>query len=53
MTTKLKRHQIHYIMHAIRFYKKPGFITESCVVLDIGNGFVMDDYKMVKNLNDK
>lgn len=40
-------------LHAIQFYKKLGFITESCVILDIGNGFIMDDYKMVKNLNDK
>ena len=34
----------------IAAYKKMGFVIEEAVVMDIGNGFVMDDYKMVKEL---
>jgi len=33
---------------AIRFYQKEGFLKSGCIVQDIGQGFVMDDYKMVK-----
>lgn len=32
--------------HAVRVYEKTGFQTVECVVTDIGNGFVMDDYVM-------
>jgi predicted lactoylglutathione lyase len=32
---------------AVQFYVKCGFEIEKEVVLDIGNGFVMDDYIMV------
>ena len=35
---------------AIEFYRKAGFIVQKDVVLDIGNGFVMDDHVMVKSL---
>ncbi len=34
--------------HAINFYQKLGFKKTIGIVQDIGNGFVMDDYKMVK-----
>lgn len=32
---------------AVQFYVKCGFEIDKEVVLDIGNGFVMDDYEMV------
>lgn len=32
--------------HAVKVYEKSGFKTIECVVTDIGNGFVMDDYVM-------
>lgn len=35
---------------AIRAYQKNGFIIRESVVVDIGNGFVMDDYIMAKAL---
>jgi ribosomal protein S18 acetylase RimI-like enzyme len=35
---------------ALHFYHKTGFAIESEVVLDIGQGYVMDDYIMVKLL---
>ncbi len=31
---------------ALAFYKKLGFTTSDSIVMDIGNGFVMDDYVM-------
>lgn len=36
---------------ATEFYKKNGFETLEEIVLDIGNGFVMDDYILIKNLS--
>lgn len=35
---------------AIRFYEKHGFSTTREIVMDIGGGFVMDDYVMQKSL---
>jgi len=35
---------------AIAFYKRMGFTTSACLVQDIGGGFVMDDYRMVKKV---
>jgi ribosomal protein S18 acetylase RimI-like enzyme len=35
---------------AIRAYERYGFATREAVVVDIGNGFVMDDYVMARNL---
>jgi diamine N-acetyltransferase len=35
---------------AIQFYLKKGFTTTKEEVIDIGGGFVMDDYVMVKDL---
>jgi hypothetical protein len=31
---------------AVEFYLKKGFIKDREMVLDIGNGYVMDDYVM-------
>ena len=36
--------------NTIAAYKKMGFEIEEAIVMDIGNGFVMDDYKMIKSL---
>ena len=33
---------------AIRAYERYGFATRAAVVVDIGNGFVMDDYVMAR-----
>ena len=35
---------------AIAAYRNCGFVTREEVVVDIGNGFVMDDYVMAKPL---
>ncbi|MEX0775656.1 MAG: GNAT family N-acetyltransferase [Phycisphaeraceae bacterium] len=35
---------------AIAFYHRMGFVTAGPIVADIGNGFVMDDYRMVKTI---
>ncbi|MEY4988170.1 MAG: hypothetical protein RL567_1949 [Bacteroidota bacterium] len=35
---------------AVHFYEKMGFIRAKEMVLDIGNGYVMDDYVMQLNL---
>jgi ribosomal protein S18 acetylase RimI-like enzyme len=35
---------------AIRMYRRAGFTVREEIVLDIGNGFVMDDYVMEKRL---
>lgn len=40
-----------YNSNSIKAYEKIGFINIEELVQDIGCGFVMDDYKMVKNLN--
>ena len=37
----------------IDFYRRMGFTIEGEVVQDIGNGFVMDDYRMAKVLSNK
>ena len=34
----------------IKMYKKLGFENRGSIVLDIGNNFVMDDYKMEKDI---
>ncbi len=36
---------------AIAFYREAGFAAAETLVQDIGGGFVMDDYKMVKSLS--
>ena len=35
---------------SIKAYKKLGFVIVESIVQDIGNGFVMDDYKMEKRI---
>lgn len=40
-------------INAIRAYKKNGFKNIEAIVIDIGNGFFMDDYRMVKSLASK
>ncbi len=35
-------------LNSIKAYQKMGFVTTESIVMDIGGGFVMDDYKMVK-----
>jgi len=35
---------------AITAYKRNGFIVADCVITNFGNGFVMDDYVMAKDL---
>jgi ribosomal protein S18 acetylase RimI-like enzyme len=37
-------------IHSIRAYEKTGFKNAGSLVQDIGNGFVMDDYKMEKTV---
>jgi ribosomal protein S18 acetylase RimI-like enzyme len=37
--------------NAIAFYQRTGFHVESLTVQNIGNGFVMDDYRMAKILS--
>ena len=37
-------------VNSIKAYEKIGFKNVGSVVQDIGNGFVMDDYKMEKTL---
>jgi ribosomal protein S18 acetylase RimI-like enzyme len=36
---------------SISFYEQTGFVRAGTIVQDIGGGFVMDDYKMVKIIN--
>lgn len=36
--------------NSIKAYEKLGFINTGSLVADIGNGFVMDDYQMVKTI---
>ncbi len=36
-------------INTIKAYEKIGFINTEAIVMDIGNGFVMDDYRMVKS----
>lgn len=38
---------------AIHFYQKIGFVIAKEEVIDIGNGFVMDDYVMEKGIKSK
>jgi len=35
---------------AVKSYQRLGFRIESAIVMDIGNGFVMDDFRMEKSL---
>jgi ribosomal protein S18 acetylase RimI-like enzyme len=35
---------------SIAFYQRVGFVIVEPIVTDIGNGFVMDDHRMVKRV---
>jgi len=37
-------------VNTIKTYEKIGFKNVEAIVMDIGNGFVMDDYRMIKTL---
>ncbi|OQK15614.1 hypothetical protein AU255_15435 [Methyloprofundus sedimenti] len=39
-------------IRSIRFYEQRGYRNVGCLIQDIGNGFVMEDYKMLKNLSE-
>ena len=39
-----------YNTNSIKAYEKMGFVKVKEIVIDIGNGFVMDDFKMEKSL---
>lgn len=38
-------------LSAVKAYERNGFTKEKSIVNDIGNGYVMDDYVMLKDLN--
>jgi RimJ/RimL family protein N-acetyltransferase len=40
-----------YNTNSIDVYKKLGFIQKRALIIDIGNGFVMDDFEMSYDLN--
>ncbi|MGA1227108.1 MAG: GNAT family N-acetyltransferase [Tamlana sp.] len=44
----IKLHVNKYNTNSILAYEKMGFVNSESVVTDIGRGFVMDDYLMVK-----
>ena len=44
----VKLHVNKYNTNAILAYEKMGFVNTESVITDIGKGFVMDDYLMVK-----
>ena len=46
--TQLKLTVNKYNLATIQAYKKLGFTQKREVVFDIGNGYIMDDYEMVK-----
>lgn len=48
-TIKLQVNKNNY--KSINFYFKLGFVIEQLLILDIGEGFVMDDFLMVKKVN--
>lgn len=39
-------------IRSIRFYEQRGYRNVGRLMQDIGNGFVMEDYKMLKNLSE-
>ena len=47
---KIKLTVNKYNANAIKAYEKMGFINVEAIVQDIGNGFVMDDYVLEKNI---
>ncbi len=56
LATDLKLKKIYLTVNknnktAITVYEKLGFRNTGPIVTDIGNGFIMDDYKMEKDIN--
>ena len=49
--TKISLTVNKYSYNAIKAYKKLGFESVDSIVQDIGGGFVMDDFVMIKNIN--
>ena len=41
-----------YNVHSISAYEKMGFEKKEALVIDIGNGFIMDDFLMEKSLKE-
>lgn len=41
-----------YNTGSIAAYEKIGFVKNQAIVMDIGSGYVMDDYEMIKSLNE-
>ncbi len=39
-----------YNFDSLQAYQTMGFVNQGAVIKDIGNGFIMDDYKMLKKL---
>ncbi|MFD2724642.1 GNAT family N-acetyltransferase [Hyunsoonleella rubra] len=37
-------------VNSIKVYENMGFVKEADIIIDIGNGFVMDDYRMRKGI---
>ncbi|WP_372936725.1 GNAT family N-acetyltransferase [Seonamhaeicola sp.] len=58
VTDKAKEYQLNRIrltvninnINAIKAYEKMGFKKEKPIVTDIGDGFIMDDFEMVKEV---
>lgn len=53
LTQAQPEHEIHLTVNrhnyeTIAFYERMGFFKSETVVTDIGNGFVMDDWKMIR-----
>lgn len=46
----MKLHVNKYNTNSILAYKKMGYVNTESMITDIGKGFVMDDYLMVKKL---
>lgn len=49
--SQIKLHVNKLNVNAIEAYKKMGFVQTKSMITDIGNGFVMDDYEMVRILD--
>ena len=46
----IKLHVNKYNSNSIKVYQKMGFVNVESLITDIGKGFIMDDYLMVKTL---
>jgi len=48
--SKIRLHVNKYNTNSILVYEKMGFVNTNSIITEIGEGFIMDDYEMVKNL---